>query len=479
MKYVLCLLFLFAVLCLNATADIQVTYTGFNAQQQAAFDHAMALWEPILNSAIPIKVNARLQNIPGFVSVPIPNMIRNFPGAPQQDVWYCTALANALTGVEQNVGETDIEFFVSSSAANNWYYGLDEACPAGSIDFVTEMHKALAYGLGYMGSFYVQTGYGSYGMLDPSVLGLSTSFPADAMSGKPALYDTFICNTMGQHLTDTTLFSNPSPALNAQLTGGNLRYVGQYGNAFSPNGETVLYAGAFNLARTAKLDAATYLGTENEPGIPTAYNGTVHRYIAPIVLGIMKDMGWTLSLNSCLMCPIITDYGLEGSDVYLMWEEIATPYDIDLYAIRRNGELIAEVASTNFTDYNPPAGDNYYSVCARYSMGWSAMSPDVMVSVPVGVEDETAVSASGASLGVYPNPMRNNCRIQLGIKSDAVVSMELFDLKGRLCDRIEAVSYHSGLNDVSWNSAKLGSGIYFLRCRIGDEQLVRKLMVIK
>jgi hypothetical protein len=118
-----------------------------------------------------------LQTIPGFVEITIPNLIRNFPGAPVQDVWYSTALANSIAGVDLNPEEADFDLVVNPS--NNWYYGLDGNCPPGSFDFITEMMKGVAYGIGYLSSFYVQNGYGTYGALDPSVLGSLLPLPGN------------------------------------------------------------------------------------------------------------------------------------------------------------------------------------------------------------------------------------------------------------------------------------------------------------
>ena len=89
MKQLLIALLLLCAISLSAVADIQVTYTGFTTEQQTAFEAAVALWEPLLNSPVPIKINARFQQVPGFVTLFVPNMIRNFAGAPQTNIWYC------------------------------------------------------------------------------------------------------------------------------------------------------------------------------------------------------------------------------------------------------------------------------------------------------------------------------------------------------------------------------------------------------
>jgi hypothetical protein len=216
-----------------------------------------------------------------------------------------------------------MDMFIVGNTDHPWYYGLDDNCPASSYDFVSEVFKAVAYGLGYMPSFYIQQGYGSYGMLDPSVLGLTTSFPWEAMQGHPALYDTHVVNTQGQHLTDPAIFTNPSTALNAQLTGGNLRYEGQWGQAWGGGSQPILYSGAFNLARTARL-AGPLFDTENEPECPPVSLGR-SRYAAPIVLESSKTRLDGQYAPLCLPGDLAVS---TVSMVTLFWSLPITPYDI-------------------------------------------------------------------------------------------------------------------------------------------------------
>jgi len=479
MKHVLMIVFVFAAIALSATADIQVTYTGFNTEQQAAFEYAASLWEPILNSTVPIKINAKFQNIPGYITITIPNLIRNFTGAPMQNVWHSNSLANALSGTELNPGEADVDFIINPSSDNPWYFGLDMNCPVGSYDFVSEIHKGIAYGLGYMSSFYVQSGYGSYGMLDPSVLGLTPSFPWEPMQNQPAQYDLHVCNTQGQFLTDTG-FANPSPALNAQLTGGNLRYDGTYGNTFNNDTQPVLYSGAFNLARTARLDGSTYNGTENAPGVPTGTLGPGFRYPAPIVLGILKDLGWNLDMES-LMPPAANLAGtfVDGT-VQLNWDEPVTPYNHS-YWVERNGAEIAVVIENTYTDPYPQQGLNDYTIKVAYSMGISQYSNAVVITV--ANDDETMVPVKDMLLSVSPNPFSGNGQLQFKLSQSSVVNLQVFNLKGQLLGNLFTGQLTSGEHSLAWDGSidgkKLASGLYLIRCKSGNSHATAKVVVVR
>jgi len=332
-----------------------------------------------------------------------------------------------------------------------------------------------------MPSFYVQQGYGSYGMLDPSVLGLTTSFPWEPMQNQPALYDTHVVNTQGQHLTDTAIFSNPSPGLNAQLTGGNLRYQGQWGEAFGGGTQPVLYAGVFNLARTARLAGTTYNGTENEPGVPTGILGGGVRFPSPIVLGILKDLGWTVNTDSLCDPP----QGLEGTsymgNVHLGWELPLGPYVMHSVTIYRDGEQIA-VQTDNLLEYNDmdvPPGSYQYSVSVQYSMG-SSQAVSTMVTVdPVDVDDPLLAGPELTHFKISPNPFNGAARISFELARATEIRIDVYNLRGQKIHSLPSALMEAGEHSISLNGFDLDSGLYLIRLQTHDQVFTHKALLIR
>ena len=76
-------------------ATIMVGYNGFPPSAQNAFQYAVNIWQTQITSAVPIRVTANWISLdPGVLgSAGATDFRRNFPGAPQQDTWYCVALA--------------------------------------------------------------------------------------------------------------------------------------------------------------------------------------------------------------------------------------------------------------------------------------------------------------------------------------------------------------------------------------------------
>ncbi len=477
------LIALFVFICCTgflSSATIEVTYTGFNAEQQAAFEYGKTLWEPVINASnVPIKINARFQQLPGFVIVTIPNLIRNFSGAPQPNIWYPNALANALTATELNVGEADVDFFIGSN--NSWYYGTDGNCPAGQYDFVTEVMKGISYGLGYMSSFYVSQGMGTYGQLNPSVLGLTTSFPWEPMQGAPVLYDTFICNTQGQFLTDISQFTNISTALAAQITGGNLRFEGQNAVQNNLGEQPVLYAGTFNLAQTARLSNNVYSTTENIAGCPTGVQGAAHQKPSPIVIGMLKDMGWTFNLSSLLTPPQELEAEIEDSSIVLNWQCPVDFYNIHGFVIYRNDTVIDTTQELTYTDLNVANGAYSYKVKTLYSMGESDYSQAAEVT---GTNDQTNNISYPVQIKNFPNPFRDQTSISIKLEKSTSALLEIFDIKGRLLNCLANNTLNSGTHNITWNGTdkngkKLPSGVYFTRLKTENSSVTKKILIIK
>ena len=108
----------------NATADIQVQYTGFPAAHQLAFEYAINIWASELFARVPITVEATYTNLPtGVLGTAGANLVYNSPsGAPVSGYYYPAALANQFNGCDLEPGSADI--VISISSLINWYTGI-------------------------------------------------------------------------------------------------------------------------------------------------------------------------------------------------------------------------------------------------------------------------------------------------------------------------------------------------------------------
>ncbi|MCZ8047768.1 MAG: hypothetical protein O9290_14265, partial [Microcystis sp. LE19-41.2A] len=262
---------------------INVNYTGFTPAAQTAFQFAVDIWESLLDSSVPINVNASFANLgSGILGQAGPeDFFINFSGAPQTNTWYPIALANSLAGQDLDPTASDIGSQFNSNF--NWYYGLDNNVPTNQISFVSVVLHELGHGLGFLGLMDNQSGVGSWGF----------------GTGFPGIYDRFTENGSGQSLLNTSLFPNPSTALGSQLTSNNIFFDGSNANAANGGNRVKLYA------------PSTWSGGSSYSHLDEVFNNTPNALMTysigsgesilnpgPVTLGLFKDMGWKLAGSS-------------------------------------------------------------------------------------------------------------------------------------------------------------------------------------
>jgi hypothetical protein len=103
---------------------------------QTAFNYAAGIWESLIDSSIPIEIDACWTDLPsGVLGQSSPDAYyRDFSGAPVANTWYAVSLANALSGTDRN--GTDPEMHISYSRSFSWYFGTD-GNPGSQIDFAS------------------------------------------------------------------------------------------------------------------------------------------------------------------------------------------------------------------------------------------------------------------------------------------------------------------------------------------------------
>lgn len=297
-------------------ATIKVTYTGFPAQAQQAFQYAVDIWKNLIYSPVPIRVHVYWQSLAQGVlgSCGPANFYRNFNSTEIWNAYYPVALVEKMTG--EDLSATDEYDIIGAFSKDfSWYFGTDGKTPSTQYDFVSTVMHELAHGLGFSGFFYSSSGKGGYGS-----------------DGSGAVFDQFVENKNGEKLVDTALFKNPSIELNQNLTSNWLQfYTTLAGNAlprlYAP---TVWSDGSsiYHLDETYyQRDTANWLMT------PFSGKGEAIHDPGPAALAIMYEMGWktttifhtpikdmeTVSGPIEFNAKIVSDNGLDQSKLYLIY----------------------------------------------------------------------------------------------------------------------------------------------------------------
>lgn len=90
----------------------------------------------------------------------------------------------------------------------------------------------------------------------------------------------------------------------------------------------------------------------------------------------------------------------------------------------------------------------------------------------------------GISLSVYPNPVSNSTTISFLIPDSKQVSIQVFNVEGRLIKTITNTHIQAGTHEFKWDAAneegsKVAPGIYYLKLNTGNYSETKKLSVIK
>ncbi|MGE4069177.1 MAG: hypothetical protein AB7H88_20560 [Vicinamibacterales bacterium] len=334
-------------------ATITVTYTGFTAASQAAFQRAVDIWAGIITSSVPIRVSATMKplatNVLGSAGANF--YWRNFSGGVANS-WYPDALADKLAGSDRNPGDFDIVANFTTDPSINWYFGTDGNPGSGQYDFVSVVLHEIGHGLGFSGSGDVSGGVGTWGS-----------------SGVPDIYDRFVKNGSGVSIMS---FTSGTAALAAQLLGGNLFWNTPAADGGPISSPAKLYAPSSweSGSSYSHLDEDTYVaGNANSLMTPQISMMEAIHDPGTITREIFADMGWTVGSTT----PTPTPSGPPGtptgvavavngtSSLTVTWTAPSsgttpTSYRVD-FSVTPGGASAAQVASTTTSaTVNIPAG---------------------------------------------------------------------------------------------------------------------------
>ena len=308
--------------------------TTLGQQRLYAFTFAANTWGATLTSSVPIVINAQFTPLActstsaTLGSAGATEVFSDFAGAPIAGVWYSFALANKLSGIDQDAGQPQINARFSSTIGTTgcldgsfFYLGVDNN-HGSNIDLVTVLLHEFGHGLGFQ--TFTNGATGAYLAGTPSVwdvylrdndLGttwinmtaaqraasslkinklvwtgpLVTSVSTSVLSGTPELAITAPLSVAGTYAVGTASFGSPLNA--AGVSGAIGQVVDQTGNL----GLACTTLSAANKAavvgklalvdrgvcgfvvKAAVVQAAGAIGmivADNAPGAPAGMSGT-------------------------------------------------------------------------------------------------------------------------------------------------------------------------------------------------------------
>ncbi len=145
--------------------------TTVGAQRLAAFQFAADRWGQILDSKVPIRINANFDPLTCTATSAVlgsagtTSVHSNFAHAPLANTWFSAALANKIAGEDLDPATSEINARFNSALngdpaclnGGTWYYGFDHNEAAGQSDLLPVLMHEFGHGLGFQ-SFVSRSG---------------------------------------------------------------------------------------------------------------------------------------------------------------------------------------------------------------------------------------------------------------------------------------------------------------------------------
>ncbi|MCU1372538.1 MAG: hypothetical protein JWO77_3732 [Ilumatobacteraceae bacterium] len=395
-------------------SDIVVTYHGFGPSSRAAFEYAVGIWERMVRSPVPIRVDATWTSMPsGAVGSAGSNgVIRDFAGAPRPSTFYPMALADAKAGHDLYPGRSDI--VANFNKDITWNYSTD-GVTEGNIDLVSAALHEIGHGLGMNSSFTVSGGIGGYGV-DGS---------------RPTVYDRFLADSAGASL----LSGNGSSALGSRLQSNGVRFNG--GQAVSENGGTVrIYSPSpFRQGSSmSHLDEASYpRGDVDSLMTPFIDWGEAVHDPGNTSLGVLRDIGWqtTSSRFTKPAAPTISRVSAGNGRVDVAWSKPTSP---------ARGSILQYVVH-QYTNGSSTASSTYPVPGNRTSLSVTGLQNGTTYRFKV-----TAQNLAGTSVGSPTSAAAKPLVLGPFTNVDAFLNREYLDVLFRVPSAASMASRRNAVN---------------------------------
>jgi hypothetical protein len=97
----------------------------------------------------------------------------------------------------------------------------------------------------------------------------------------------------------------------------------------------------------------------------------------------------------------------------------------------------------------------------------------------VGVDGDKPIPTAFTLRQNYPNPFNPATTIEFAVAEQGHVTLEVFDLLGRLVDVLANGDYEPGNYSLVWNGDEKPSGIYFYKLTAGNYSDMKQMLLLK
>ena len=257
---------------LEQKSKFVITYKNFPEWAKKEFQAAADVWGANYASSTPINIEAtwaRSASYGVLGSARPGSFFQAFVGAPDQTLWYPSALANALAGKDLDPKNPEMVIQINSAAI--WNTRGDGAPRSNEYDLQSVFVHEMGHGLGFLSTDSYDTFLG-FGTIE-----------------RPSAYDAYSQLPDGQRLSD---LPSPSVELGKALT-GPLVWSGALGVAANGGVKPLLYSPNRyeEGSSVSHLDEDTF-GSAGPDAVmtPNLDAGEIFHHPGPLLLAMMEDL---------------------------------------------------------------------------------------------------------------------------------------------------------------------------------------------
>jgi hypothetical protein len=149
-----------------------------------------------------------------------------------------------------------------------------------------------------------------------------------------------------------------------------------------------------------------------------------------------------------------------------------------VYADTTHG-IVEGLQEYDISEYND--GETHTLTFHYYAdFGYIAAIDDVTIETDyqTSVEDET-VPEKFELLSNYPNPFNAQTNITFNLPEASEVTLDVYNTLGQKIDTIVNDRLDAGQHTVSWDANDFSSGVYFYKLTAGENEITRKMNLLK
>ena len=253
-------------------SEWRINFTNFPADAKQAVQRAVDIWSSSFSSKVPVTVDAiweKDQNSSVLGSARPGFYFNGFPGAPDEDIWYPSTLANTLAGKDLDPKQSEIVLKINSSIL--WYTGIDGKPSKQSYDLTSVALHEIGHGMGFLSNAEYDRFFGTGYMFQPTP------------------YDAFVQLPDGRTFLD---FCSRSLDLGKAMT-SNLVWSGNQGIAANGGAKPKLFTPTPYLdgSSITHLDEDSFAQSSTDALMtPNLEPGESFDQVGPVALGMIQDM---------------------------------------------------------------------------------------------------------------------------------------------------------------------------------------------